>query len=93
MKMMDLKMALIARGGISLNDLFGRCGKVMRRSLGVASHWPFEAWGRFLPEQTTAASMLDRLIHHAVVVVTEGDSYRMREAKTRGRPRRTDNHA
>jgi hypothetical protein len=36
MKMMDLKMALIARGGISLNDLFGRCGKVMRRSLGVA---------------------------------------------------------
>jgi DNA replication protein DnaC len=28
--------------------------------------------------------MLDRLLHHAVVVVTEGESYRMREAKTRG---------
>ncbi len=64
-----------------------------RRSLGVASHWPFEAWGRFLPEQTTAASMLDRLIHHAVVVVTEGDSYRMREAKTRTGRRRTNNDA
>lgn len=59
-----------------------------RRSLGIASHWPFDAWGRFLPEHTTAASMLDRLLHHAVVVVTEGDSYRMREAKTKG-PRRT----
>jgi DNA replication protein DnaC len=59
-----------------------------RRSLGVASHFPFEAWGRFLPEHTTAASLLDRLIHHAVVVVTEGDSYRMREAKTRGGGRR-----
>jgi DNA replication protein DnaC len=57
-----------------------------RRSLGVASHWPFEAWGRFLPEHTTAASMLDRLLPHAVVVVTEGDSYRMREARQRGGP-------
>lgn len=55
-----------------------------RRSLGIASHWPFDAWGRFLPEHTTAASMLDRLLHHAVVVVTEGESYRMREAKTQG---------
>lgn len=55
-----------------------------RRSLGIASHWPFDAWGRFLPEHTTAASMLDRLLHHAVVVITEGESYRMREAKTKG---------
>ena len=55
-----------------------------RQSLGIASHWPFESWGRFLPEHTTAVSLLDRLLHHANVVVTEGDSYRMREAKTRG---------
>ena len=60
-----------------------------RRSLGMASHWPFDAWGRFLPEHTTAASMLDRLLHHAVVVVTEGESYRMREAKTQGGRRPT----
>ena len=25
-----------------------------RRALGIASHWPFEQWGRFLPEHTTA---------------------------------------
>ena len=62
-----------------------------RRSLGIASHWPFDAWGRFLPEHTTATSLLDRLLHHAVVVVTEGDSYRMREARQRGgrRPKTT----
>ena len=62
-----------------------------RRSLGIASHWPFESWGRFLPEHTTAASMLDRLLHHASVVVTEGESFRMREARGRGggRPRKT----
>jgi DNA replication protein DnaC len=53
-----------------------------RRSLGIASHWPFESWGRFLPEHTTAVSMLDRLLHHCCTVVTEGQSYRMREAQT-----------
>ena len=55
-----------------------------RRALGIASHWPFESWGRFLPEHTTAVSLLDRLLHHASVVVTNGDSYRMREARAKG---------
>ena len=55
-----------------------------RRALGIGSHWPFESWGRFLPEHTTAVSMLDRLLHHCHVVVTDGESYRMREARNRG---------
>ncbi|NMN99338.1 IS21-like element helper ATPase IstB [Antrihabitans stalactiti] len=55
-------------------------GAYERRSLAVASHWPFEQWGRFLPEHTTAVSILDRLLHHATIVVTDGESYRMREA-------------
>ncbi len=55
-----------------------------RRSLAIASHWPFDQWGHFLPEQATAVALLDRLLHHAVVVVTAGESYRMREARTRG---------
>jgi len=54
-----------------------------RRSLAIASHWPFEQWGHFLPEQATAVALLDRLLHHAVVVVTSGESFRMREARTR----------
>ena len=53
-----------------------------RRSLAIASHWPFEEWGRFLPNETTAVSLLDRLWHHAIVVVTEGESFRMREARS-----------
>jgi DNA replication protein DnaC len=55
-----------------------------RRSLGLASHWPFNEWGHFMPDQTTAVSMVDRLLHHAVVVVTDGESFRMREARARG---------
>lgn len=57
-----------------------------QRSLGIGSHWPFEQWGRFLPEHTTAVSLLDRLLHHAVIVATEGDSYRMKQARTKGEP-------
>jgi DNA replication protein DnaC len=55
-----------------------------RRSLGIGSHWPFESWGRFLPEHTTAVSMLDRLLHHCHVIITDGDSYRMKQARARG---------
>lgn len=55
-----------------------------RRSLGIGSHWPFEEWGRFLPEHTTAVSLLDRLLHHAIVVATQGESYRMKQARTKG---------
>jgi DNA replication protein DnaC len=54
-----------------------------RRSLGIGSHWPFESWGRFLPEPTTAVSLLDRLLHHCSVVVTDGDSFRMKQARAR----------
>jgi DNA replication protein DnaC len=60
-----------------------------RVSLGVGSHWPFDQWGRFLPEHTTAVSLLDRLLHHSVVVLTDGESFRMREARQKGGGRRT----
>ena len=55
-----------------------------RRALGVGSHWPFEQWGRFLPEHTTAVSLLDRLLHHSIVMATEGESFRMRQARSQG---------
>jgi DNA replication protein DnaC len=58
-------------------------GAYERRSLAIGSHWPFEEWGRFLPEQTTAVSILDRLLHHATVVITDGQSYRMKDAQHR----------
>ncbi len=62
-----------------------------QRALGIGSHWPFDQWGRFLPEHTTAVSLLDRLLHHAVVVVTEGESFRMRQARTKTGGRLTKN--
>jgi DNA replication protein DnaC len=55
-----------------------------RRSLGLASHFPFEQWSEFLPQQATAVALLDRLLHHNVLVITGGDSFRMQEARARG---------
>jgi DNA replication protein DnaC len=52
-----------------------------RRSLAIASHSPFEQWGRFLPDQATGTSLLDRLCHHAHIITTTGDSYRLRHRK------------
>jgi DNA replication protein DnaC len=55
-----------------------------RRSLAIASHSPFDQWGRFLPDQPTAVSLLDRLCHHAHIITTTGDSYRLRHRTTGG---------
>jgi DNA replication protein DnaC len=61
-------------------------GGYERRAIGIGSHWPFEEWGRFLPEHTTAVSLLDRLLHHAVIVATQGESFRMRQARQKRPP-------
>jgi DNA replication protein DnaC len=62
-------------------------GAYERRSIGLASHWPFEDWGRFLPVPSTATALLDRLLHHSVVVVTSGESWRLKEARARANAR------
>ena len=51
------------------------------RSLVLSSNWPFEEWTNFLPDTTTATAILDRLPHHADVVVVSGDSVRLKEAR------------
>jgi DNA replication protein DnaC len=38
---------------------------------------------QLLKTALAAVSLLDRLLHHASVVVTDGDSYRMREARAK----------
>jgi DNA replication protein DnaC len=57
-----------------------------RRSIAIGSHSPFNDWGRFLPDQPTAVSLLDRLCHHAHIITTSGDSYRLTHRSTRKEP-------
>jgi DNA replication protein DnaC len=52
-----------------------------RRSLAIGSHSPFEQWGRFLADQASGTSHLDRLCHHAHNITTTGDSYRLKHRR------------
>lgn len=47
-------------------------------SLIVTSNLDFSEWGDLFASPGTAAAVLDRLLHHAHVIVLKGDSYRVR---------------
>jgi DNA replication protein DnaC len=49
-----------------------------RASVTVTSNKPFGHWGEVFGDETVAAAMIDRLVHHAEVHSLKGDSYRMR---------------
>ena len=50
-----------------------------RASVIVTSNKPFGRWGETFGDDTVAAAMIDRLVHHAEVVSLKGDSYRLRD--------------
>jgi DNA replication protein DnaC len=61
--------------------LFGFITKVYeRRSLIVTTNLPFGRWGEVFRDATAAAAVIDRIVHHAVVLTTDGESYRLRDA-------------
>lgn len=49
-----------------------------RASLIVTSNKPFGRWGEVFGDDTVAAAMIDRLVHHADVIALKGDSYRLK---------------
>ena len=68
--------------------LFGLVTKVYeKRSLIITTNLPFARWSEVFLDATTAAAVIDRLVHHATILKTEGESYRLRDAK-RSSPRK-----
>lgn len=49
-----------------------------RASLIVTSNKNFARWGEVFGDDTVAAAMIDRLVHHAEVIALKGDSYRLK---------------
>lgn len=45
----------------------------------LTSNRGFAEWGEVFGDPVVATALLDRLLHHAVVIQIEGSSYRMRE--------------
>jgi DNA replication protein DnaC len=60
-----------------------------RASLIVTSNKPFGRWGEVFGDDTVAAAMIDRLVHHAEVIALKGDSYRLKD-RDLGRSAATD---
>ena len=56
-----------------------------RASLIVTSNKPFGRWGEVFGDDTVAAAMIDRLVHHADVIALKGDSYQKKKKKKRRR--------
>ena len=62
--------------------LFSFIAKVYeRRSLMVTTNLPFARWGEVFQDATAAAAVIDRIVHHATIVQTEGKSYRLETAE------------
>ena len=47
-------------------------------SLILTSNLPFARWGDVFGDQTVAAAMIDRILHHADVHTLKGSSYRLK---------------
>ena len=54
-------------------------GRYERASVIVTSNTPFGRWGEVFGDDTVAAAMIDRLVHHADVLSLKGDSYRLKD--------------
>ena len=55
----------------------------LRRSLVITSNRVVQDWGKYLGDATMGTTILDRLMHRAVMLEFEGKSYRLKEAAAR----------
>jgi hypothetical protein len=73
----------VTKNGTQRRD--GRQSLYERGSIVITSNLPFAQWDTtFAGDATMTAAMLDRLLHHAHVVMISGDSYRLRERRKAG---------
>ncbi len=62
--------------------LFGLVTKVYeKKSLVITTNLPFARWSEVFLDATAAAAVIDRVVHHATILKTEGESYRLEDAR------------
>jgi DNA replication protein DnaC len=59
-----------------------------RQSLIVTTNLPFENWVEVLGNERLTGALLDRLTHRMHIIEANGESYRLKEAKERQKPRK-----
>jgi DNA replication protein DnaC len=64
--------------------LFGLVTKIYeKKSLVITTNLPFARWSEVFLDATAAAAVIDRVVHHATIIKTEGESFRLKDAKKR----------
>jgi DNA replication protein DnaC len=58
----------------------------------VTTNRPFAEWAEVFPNASCVVSIVDRLVHHSDIIVLDGESYRMREARQRAEKKRKTTH-
>jgi DNA replication protein DnaC len=54
-----------------------------RRSIMITANQPFGAWDKIFPDPAMTVAAIDRLVHHAIILEMNTDSYRRRTAQAR----------
>ena len=58
------------------------------RPVVVTTNRSFTDWGDLFPNATCVVPLVDRLVHHSEIIDIDGDSYRLKEARERGRSKK-----
>lgn len=60
-----------------------------KKSTVLTTNLAFRDWPTIFPNATCATALIDRVVHHADVIVLDGESYRAREAELQAKERRS----
>ena len=60
------------------------CDRYERGSIVITSNKRFAEWGALFGDETLAAAILDRLLHHATTINITGPSYRLKDKRRAG---------
>ena len=83
---MDLKQ-LPKHAGEYLFEIIMRSYE--NKSTIMTSNRPTEDWGKLLQDVPTASAILDRFLHHAMIIPITGQSYRLKDAVTKRQQAKT----
>lgn len=71
--------------GYSADDFFEIIARRYETgSLIITTNKPFDRWGDIFTDNTMASAILDRVVHHSLVIQINGPSYRAKDLKAKG---------
>jgi DNA replication protein DnaC len=68
-------------------------GRYCKNSTILTTNIDFKAFGRYLGDPVVTAAIVDRMVHHAVIISIDGPSWRMHESKRLNRASRAKSAA